>query len=69
MKLPFNMWVEAFGGARFLAAKLGVTDHAVRVWLRGEGSPHAETVADIIRLSKGELTFEIIFKESTRSKK
>lgn len=69
MKLVFNQWVEKFGGARALAPKLNVTDHAVRVWLRGEGSPQAETINEIIRLSKGELTFEQIFKESIRSKK
>lgn len=69
MKLQFNAWVEEFGGARPLAEKLNVTDHAVRVWLRGEGSPHAETIAEIIKLSKGVLTFEQIFKESVRSKK
>ena len=69
MKLQFNTWVEEFGGARLLAKKLEVTDHAVRVWMRGEGSPHAETIDAIIKLSKGVLTFEQIFKESTRSKK
>lgn len=69
MKLAFNAWVKSIGGARVLASKLDVTDHAVRVWLRGEGSPHADKINDIIRLSKGVLTFEQIFKESTRSKK
>lgn len=69
MKLVLNAWVEQYGGAIVLAEKLDVTPHAVRVWLRGEGSPHAETVNDLIRLSKGELTFEQIYKESTRSKK
>lgn len=69
MKLHFKEWVEHFGGARALAEKLNVTDHAVRHWLRGEGSPEAETINTIIRLSKGVLTFEQIYRESTRSKK
>lgn len=69
MRLVFNLWVEGFGGPKALAEKLDVTDHAVRVWLRGDGSPHAEKINDIIRLSKGDLTFEQIYKESTRSKK
>jgi hypothetical protein len=69
MKLQFNEWVESIGGANRLAEKLDVTGWAVRVWLRGEGAPLAETINTIIRLSKGVLTFEQIYKESTRSKK
>lgn len=69
MKLAFNAWVKSFGGARALAPKLGVTDHAVRVWMRGEGSPEAKAINEIIKLSKGLLTFEQIYKESVRSKK
>lgn len=69
MQLVLNTWVEAFGGPKALAEKLDVTDHAVRVWLRGEGSPQAEKINEIIRLSKGELSFQQIYRESTRSKK
>lgn len=69
MKLHFNQWVSDYGGANKLAQELNVTGWAVRVWLRGEGAPLAETINTIIRLSKGSLTFEQIYKESTRSKK
>lgn len=69
MKLLFNAWVKDSGGADTVAEKLGVTGFAVRVWMRGEGSPLAKNIGEIIKLSKGKLTFEQIVKESTRSKK
>ena len=69
MSLPFNAWVEAFGGANALAEKLEVTGHTVRVWLRGEGAPEASKIDAILKLSKGVLSFQQIYKESTRSKK
>lgn len=67
MQLKFVHWVEQFG-IHELAQKLKVTDHAVRVWLRGENSPTSEKIIEIIRLSKGSLSFQEIFKETTRSK-
>ena len=69
MGLPFNAWVKKFGGADELAKTLGVTGHAVRVWLRGDGSPLGENMITLIRLSKGKLGFEAIYRESIRSKK
>lgn len=67
MQLVFTSWVERYGGVNVLAEKLQVTEHTVRVWLRGEGPPKSETIMDIIKISKGELSFQDIFKETTRS--
>jgi len=69
MQLKLKEWVEAFGGIPELAKALKVTDHSVRVWLRGEATPRSKTLKEIIRLSKGELNFEVIYKETSRSKK
>jgi DNA-binding transcriptional regulator YdaS (Cro superfamily) len=69
MSLPFSAWVDRYGGAGVLAAKLNVHPATVRVWLRGEGAPEAEKIAAILKLSKDELTFQMIYREATRSKK
>lgn len=69
MHLAFNAWVEDYGGASALAEKLDVHPATVRVWLRGEGAPEAEKIDSILKLSKGLLSFQQIYRESTRSKK
>lgn len=56
----FIQWVEKSGGVPRLAVLLGVTPHAVRVWVRGHGTPRASMIAKIIRLSKNKLSFEDI---------
>lgn len=72
MLLKFNDWVKKYGkkqgGVRKLSKDLGVGEHTTRTWLRGENAPKSETILEIIKLSKGELTFEIILKETTRNK-
>ena len=69
MQLYFKLWVTKFGGVQKLADHFGCSGACVRKWLRGEGPPDAAKIAEIIRLSKGKLTFKKIFEESTRNKK
>lgn len=69
MKLQFTDWIETYGGIEKLSKTLKINPHTIRVWLRGDGSPRPKTINRIIRLSKGKLTFETVFSESTRSKK
>lgn len=64
-KISLSDWIEEFGGATKLAAELGLGEGAVRVWMRGEGSPRAETIDKLITLSGGRLTFETIYRESS----
>lgn len=67
MSLKLTKWIQDYGGATVLAAKLGLGEQAVRVWMRGQGAPRAKEIHEMIRLSKGELTFNDIYKESTRN--
>lgn len=69
MQLKIRKWVDEFGGIKKLALELDVGEHQVRKWLRGEATPRPALLKQIIRLSKGELTFEVIYKETSRSKK
>lgn len=69
MQLKIRTWVDNFGGIPLVASTLGVTEHSVRKWLRGESTPRSKTVKELIRLSKGFLTFEVIYKETSRCKK
>lgn len=67
MQLKLRKFVEEMGGCTKLAAKLDLGEQAVRVWLRGHGAPRAKEINEMIKLSKHELTFEDIYKESTRN--
>lgn len=70
-KLKFRKWIEDAGGIKVVADSLGVTEHTVRVWVRGEGNPEVKMIIDIIAYSKGtknELDFDTIYKECTRNK-
>ncbi len=61
----------SFGGIKEVAKEMGVTDYAVRDWLRGDSTPEVKTIIKIIALSHGtenELNFDIIYKECTRNK-
>lgn len=60
MDSPFHRWVSAHGGAEKLAKELGVTAHAVRWWLRRQGWPNVKVMIEIVRLSKGKLSFNDI---------
>lgn len=68
MVLHFRNWVEEFGGIPKLAKELGITEHGVRIWTRGDGSPRAEPLLRILVLSKGKLSYQQIIKETTRNK-
>lgn len=63
----FATWVEKEGGSNVVAEKLGVTGAAVRYWLRGNYSPQAVTIMKILKLAKGDVSFEDIVKESRRN--
>lgn len=69
MSLKLNEFIKEYGGATKLAAKLNMGEQAVRVWMRGDGSPSAKVIDEIIKISKGKLTFDDIFKCSTRNQK
>lgn len=69
MQSKLRTWVDASGGVPAVAKTLNVTEHSVRNWLRGESTPRSKTIKTIISLSKGTLTFDVIYKETNRSKK
>jgi hypothetical protein len=68
---PFSDWVNGRGTVK-TALDLNVSEGTVRVWLRGQGTPHAKTINEILRLSKEEkvtLTFQNVFDEATKNLK
>lgn len=67
-KLTFQEWVSDFGGPTRLAEKLNMTDRALHFWLNKKGSPRIPTMRELIKLSGGKLTYEIII-DSTYPKK
>jgi len=63
----FQDWVASEGGSFPVSKKLGVTHVAVKAWLNRKGWPKVKNIIDLIKLSKGQLTFDNII-ESTRPK-
>lgn len=54
----FQQWLKEFGGADKLARVLKVSPRVAHRWRRAEGWPKVETMLEIVKLSKGELTLE-----------
>lgn len=70
-KLKFREFVFEYGGVKEIAKRYSVTEHAVRIWLRGEGTPEVKVIIDIIKESRNghtKLDFDTIYKECTRNK-
>ena len=63
-KTAIQTWVRDFGGVGKVADKLGVTDVAVRNWVKRRGWPKVDIILKLIKLSKGELTFDNIVASS-----
>lgn len=67
MQLHLKNWIDKYGGIPAIAKELEVTEWTVRVWLRGDGSPSAMNIMKLIVLSKGKLSFQQIYKETSRN--
>lgn len=59
-------WVEAQGGVVAVASKLRLTTPTVRNWLHRRGWPKVSVILKLIKISKGELTFENIIASTKR---
>lgn len=64
MESSFQIWVDKYGSEQ-LCADLHITHHTLKNWLMRRGWPKVLFIQEIIRLSKGEMTFEKII-ESTK---
>lgn len=58
--MTFRDWVTKCGGAGAVARKLGVSKETVLFWLKRRGNPKTLTIAKMIKLSDGALTFNEI---------
>lgn len=67
--MTLKKWVVLQGGVASLAKKLGTNRETIYVWLRGNGSPTLGMSYVLVTMSKGQVTFQQILKESTRNKK
>jgi hypothetical protein len=57
----FQKWLCQFT-CRELAEKLGCTQAAVGIWRKGTFKPHRKYAPRLIKISRGKLTWEIIYK-------
>lgn len=57
-------WIKTNGGTRAIAKKLNLTQTIMYKWFNHEGWPKVETILELRRLSKGELTFDNILKST-----
>lgn len=64
-ELKLSEWIEKYGVDK-LSKKLNYRKPTVWKWLRGDGPPDARTIFNLIKLSKGKLTFNDIYIESSR---
>ena len=63
-----KQWVKQCGGADKAAARLGVTGHAVRFWLRGRNLPRYSTMVKIELASDGRCSIPKIMKHFAEKK-
>ncbi len=64
MSKAFQEWVVDFGGSKKVAEKLKVSVDSIKHWKARKGSPKVGTIVELVKLSKGALTYESII-EST----
>lgn len=68
MATKFVSWIKDQGGPEGLSKTVGLTAHAVRKWVRGEGTPTAHMCDRLIKLSKGKISFSDIMAAKSNSK-
>lgn len=56
----FQTWVASYGTTAELAAKLQVSVRTINHWVNREGYPKVDTMRELIKLSKGVLSYEVI---------
>jgi len=61
MDIKFTDWVKQEGGALGVSKKLRVSLRAVQYWCNGRVMPSLEMYLKIKKLSKGEVTAELIY--------
>lgn len=59
-RLTFQSWLKAYGGAEKLAKRLKVSVRVVHRWRRGEGWPKIETCLELVKISSGALSLDVI---------
>lgn len=61
MDIKFTDWIKQEGGPQGVSKKLRVSLRAVQYWCNGQVMPSLEMYLKIKKLSKGEVTPEIIY--------
>lgn len=67
--MKLKTWVARQGGPIAAGRLLGVHPTTVRAWLKGRASPRPLVMRQIVRLSKGLVTYAEIVAETTRTPK
>lgn len=63
MSDKFQNWLATYGQEK-LATRLNVSPHTVHFWRFKRGWPRVDYIVEIVRLSKGVLTFDDIVKST-----
>lgn len=64
--MKFKKWIEAQGGPRVVAQKLGVESPTVNHWLKSHCTPKATVMVKLVKLGRGAFTFEDIILETKK---
>lgn len=64
-RLPLGRWVSRYGVTR-LAPQLSVTPHAIYDWVAGRRVPRPPCAAAMVKLSRGAITFDDIYRHRTQ---
>ena len=56
----FQKWVMEYGGPTTLAYNLNINRVTVGYWMRQQSCPKVDMIKRLVKLSGGELTYEII---------
>lgn len=65
----FEKWITDSGGPRAVARMLRTESPTIYGWLRGAATPRAKTMQQIVRLSKGQVSFDDIINETSKKGK
>lgn len=62
--MPLSKWISAVGGIAAASRLLGITRATIYKWLDGSAQPRAATMARIVLVSGGKVSYEDIVAET-----
>lgn len=66
--MKLSTWITKSGGTVAVGKLLGVTHNRVHAWLTGKSLPRPALMLEIVKLSKGVVTFDSMVAEEKKRK-